>query len=311
MFYVFEPGQVPVAFRWDYDRFFYERWCREAGQALAREPGRTPDLRAADFCVAAVTLGCVSFAALDRAALAAELSRCLDAAAGRKLVVFDLTDPPRPIATGPDLIVCKSAFHETTYDPATCVAIPQFPRYRFTERFLPAAERSHLAGFKGNPRSQYGDLRARLLALDGHSRFVVKAGIVMPRDIRIEPDGSAWENERPGEPSHTRLLFDSTFALLPRACGYALSYRMVESMNAGCVPVIISDGYVLPFSERLDYGRFSIRVAESDVEHLPAILEARLPDADRLQAEACRVYEEYFSSTASIIHHTLSIAASR
>jgi len=38
---------------------------------------------------------------------------------------------------------------------------------------------------------------------------------------------------------------------------------------------------VLPFSEVLDYSRFSIRVGESDVERLPELLDARLQDADR------------------------------
>ncbi len=311
MIHVFDFGQFAAQFRWDYDRFFYERWCREAHRALLDYPDRTNDHATANLFVAAATLRCVSFASVDRSALALDLSRCRAVSGGRPVVVFDLTDQPRPIFAGPDLVICKSAFHASAYDPASCVAIPQFPRFRFAEPFRRATERRHLAGFKGNPRPEHGDLRTRLLALDDGERFVVEAGVFLPRDLTISPDATAAENPRPSEPSYTQILFDSTFALLPRACGYALSYRMIECMNAGCVPVIISDGYVLPFSEVLDYSRFSVRVAESDIERLPQILESRLPDADRMQAEVSRVYEEYFASTAKIVHHTLNIVTAR
>jgi len=311
MFFVFDFGRLAAQFRWDYDRFFFDRWCLEAYQALLDHPDRTLDPSSAEFCLAAATLRCVSFAAVDRAELANELSKNVKAAAGKRLAVFDWTDQPKPIFDGNELVICKSAFHESYYDPVSCVSIPQFPRCRFTSPFQRASQRRHLAGFKGNPRPQYGNLRERLLKLDDGNRFVVKAGVFMPRDVTISADGIASENPKPGELSYTEILLSSTFAQLPRACGYALSYRMIECMNAGCVPVIISDGYVLPFSEVLDYSRFSIRVGESDVERLPELLDARLPDADRLQAEATRVYEEYFSSTERIVHHTLKVVATR
>jgi glucuronyl/N-acetylglucosaminyl transferase EXT1 len=131
--------------------------------------------------------------------------------------------------------------------------------------------------------------------------------VLLPSGIEIRPDGTAAEHIEPGERSYVDMLFNSTFALLPRACGYALSYRMVEAMNAGCVPVIISDGYVLPFSEYLDYESFSIRIAEADVEIIPEILAQQLNQADQLQKRAYEAFLDYFSSTERIINHAIRL----
>jgi len=66
------------------------------------------------------------------------------------------------------------------------------------------------------------------------------------------------------------LLANTTFALCPR--GDALfSYRLLESMHAGVIPVILADGWVLPFSELLNYSDFALHVEESRYRELPQI----------------------------------------
>ena len=311
MFYVYDFGAYPAHFRWDYDRFFYERWCRESYEALMSHSDRTEDPERADFFVISATLRCVSFAGVDRAAIWEESSVLPYRETGKKHVVFDLTDLPEPIFDDPGLIVCKSAFHEVFYDEDRHVSIPQFPRYRFGQAYLPASERAYLAGFKGNPRPRYSDLRTRLIALGDDRSMIIKGGEFMPDDLHISAEGVVTEQAKPGEWSYSDMLFQSKFALLPRACGFALSYRMIECMNAGCVPVIISDGYVLPFHDVLDYGRFAISVPENQIDGLRDILEARLGDVDALQAEAHQAYLTYFSSTEKIIRHTMDLVAKR
>ncbi|MED6174962.1 hypothetical protein PIB30_073969 [Stylosanthes scabra] len=50
------------------------------------------------------------------------------------------------------------------------------------------------------------------------------------------------------------------------------SPRIVEAIYYECVPVIIADNFVLPFSEVLDWSAFSLVVAEKDIPRLKEIL---------------------------------------
>ena len=62
------------------------------------------------------------------------------------------------------------------------------------------------------------------------------------------------------------LLHDSKFGLVPR--GDAMfSYRLMETMAMGVVPIIISDGWQLPFEDMLDWSEFSIRILQE--MHIP------------------------------------------
>ena len=68
----------------------------------------------------------------------------------------------------------------------------------------------------------------------------------------------------------------SHFCLVPRG-DCLFSYRLLESLAASCIPVILSDGYVLPFSEALDWSEFSLSVPERDFEALPEMLRKFTP----------------------------------
>lgn len=62
--------------------------------------------------------------------------------------------------------------------------------------------------------------------------------------------------------------------------------RLVDSMYAGCIPVLIGQASHFPFYDMLDWGKISIRVEPSDLAHLEDILFSRysLDDIERLQA---------------------------
>lgn len=51
------------------------------------------------------------------------------------------------------------------------------------------------------------------------------------------------------------------------------SPRIVEAIYNECVPVIIADEFVLPFSDILNWESFSLHVRESDIPNLKTILQ--------------------------------------
>ena len=65
----------------------------------------------------------------------------------------------------------------------------------------------------------------------------------------------------------------SVFTLCPAGYG-RWSFRLMESLLLGSIPVVLSNGYVLPFSESIDWSRYVYRFDESELERVIPALEA-------------------------------------
>jgi hypothetical protein len=111
--------------------------------------------------------------------------------------------------------------------------------------------------------------------------------------------------------TYLSLLKRSKFILCPRGVGTS-SWRLFETMKAGRVPVIISDDWIPP--EGPLWPECSIRVAESQVNSIPQMLEHREVDASNLAQAARKVWDNWFSSNVifhRIVEWCLAIQANR
>uniref|UniRef100_A0A667H450 Exostosin-2 n=1 Tax=Lynx canadensis TaxID=61383 RepID=A0A667H450_LYNCA len=110
---------------------------------------------------------------------------------------------------------------------------------------------------------------------------------------------------------YPQVLQEATFCVVLR--GARLGQAVLSDvLRAGCVPVVIADSYVLPFSEVLDWKRASVVVPEEKMSEAYSILQS-IPQRqiEEMQRQARWFWEAYFQSIKAIALATLQIINDR
>jgi glycosyltransferase involved in cell wall biosynthesis len=117
-------------------------------------------------------------------------------------------------------------------------------------------------------------------------------------------DRLRWQLEGPGREqrsealaSYADSLHRAKFIVCPRGFGSS-SVRLFEAMRVGRCPVILSDDWLAP--PLIDWDACAIRIPQSDLTRLPAILREREGDASRLGSKARAFWEQRYSPEAML-----------
>ena len=98
-----------------------------------------------------------------------------------------------------------------------------------------------------------------------------------------------------------RIMNASIATLCPRGVG-TQSIRFFETMAMGRLPIVISDRYVFPLKEIIDYDRFTVRIKETRIGQLPEQMgdffdRSSMDDIRKMGKLARQVWCDYFSPT--------------
>jgi hypothetical protein len=107
--------------------------------------------------------------------------------------------------------------------------------------------------------------------------------------------------EAKSDEEYERLLARSTFAFVPR--GDALfSYRLLEVMSFGCIPIILSDEWILPFDRTVPWEELGFHVKADAIPRIPRMLASMTPgEVLARQEKTLTAYRSHMSSLEKIV----------
>uniref|UniRef100_H2Z4B3 Exostosin GT47 domain-containing protein n=1 Tax=Ciona savignyi TaxID=51511 RepID=H2Z4B3_CIOSA len=141
----------------------------------------------------------------------------------------------------------------------------------------------------------------------------LKANYYPPRRkylLPMEQNISFWKNSICWW-DYQSLLHNSTYCMVPRGRRLG-SFRFLESLQAACVPVVLANGWKLPFAEVIDWSKASLAWEERLLLQVPGILRDIGDDQIMFYRQQSQfLWDKYFSSVDLIIRTTLEILRDR
>uniref|UniRef100_A0A8C6T3A8 Exostosin glycosyltransferase 1b n=1 Tax=Neogobius melanostomus TaxID=47308 RepID=A0A8C6T3A8_9GOBI len=126
------------------------------------------------------------------------------------------------------------------------------------------------------------------------------------KDARCDKDNAEYDKY-----DYKEMLHNSTFCLVPRGRRLG-SFRFLEALQAACVPVMLSNGWELPFSEIIDWKTAAVIGDERLLLQIPTTVRSIHQDKIlSLRQQTQFLWEAYFSSVEKIVLTTLEIIQDR
>ena len=99
-------------------------------------------------------------------------------------------------------------------------------------------------------------------------------------------------------------LMNSTFGLIPAGRGPS-SFRLLEVLSAGTIPVVISDNFVLPFDSLIEWRRCLFVFPTSQMQRIVPTLRSLNRKEIELRREYCLfIYRKFFVDDDKIVETT-------
>uniref|UniRef100_A0A8D1JA74 Exostosin-like 1 n=1 Tax=Sus scrofa TaxID=9823 RepID=A0A8D1JA74_PIG len=123
-------------------------------------------------------------------------------------------------------------------------------------------------------------------------------------------DGHCEQDHGPKQTHPGATLPNATFCLIPGRSSDALHF--LQALQAGCIPVLLSPRWELPFSEVIDWTKAAIVADERlSLQVLTALQEMPLTRVLALRQQTQFLWDAYFSTVEKVIHTTLEIIQDR
>lgn len=208
-----------------------------------------------------------------------------------------------------------SITHQTTYRSGFDISVP-VPQRKFYSGLQPlkALDRKYFLTFKGTrylQESGAGGFRSNpvlrrmhngddiVVATTCKQATVNSASPGLPEvKAECEKDQSIYNHYKFDD------LMNSTFGLIPAGRGPS-SYRLLEVLSAGSIPVVISDNFVLPFDSLIEWRRCLFVFPTSQTQRTVPTLRSLNKEEIESRQDYCRfIYREFFVDDAKVVDTT-------